>query len=396
MRRTEKQKKSRKSWAHRFIAVAVMVAAFAALLSQTVFAQNSYVITDGDNVTVHKSFSTDPDVVLHEAGIELSEEDTYTTTYNDGVSCIDIQRMQMVTIVDHGEKSVIGTYGETVSSLLERAGIVLDEGDVLSCQAESMTYDGLTVEVVHKEVALLEYSETIPCPVNYYEDPELAPGEEIVLVEGVDGVVQYNAEVVYENGVEVSRTIKTENVVTDAVTRLVVKGPDRAIADQPADVPLYHGDNGFTVIPNGDENQNTPEEPSNEENSSSTQAPTEATQPDTAPSVSGGILTTSSGVSYEYVDVLNVSCTAYSCNGNVGYTYSGTLARVGAVAVDPNYIPLGTRMYIVSNDGQYIYGYCVAEDIGGGIKGYKVDLYFNTFSECYQFGVRNCTAYILR
>ena len=101
-------------------------------------------------------------------------------------------------------------------------------------------------------------------------------------------------------------------------------------------------------------------------------------------------------MTYTYTEAITVSCTAYSCGGSPGYTYSGTLARVGAVAVDPNYIPLGTRMYIVSNDGQYVYGYCVAEDIGGGIKGYKVDLYFDTFAECYQFGVRTCTAYILK
>ena len=52
-------------------------------------------------------------------------------------------------------------------------------------------------------------------------------------------------------------------------------------------------------------------------------------------------------------------------------------------------------MYIVSNDGQYVYGYCVAEDTGSAIKGYKVDLYFNTIAECYAFGVRTCTLYIL-
>ena len=75
--------------------------------------------------------------------------------------------------------------------------------------------------------------------------------------------------------------------------------------------------------------------------------------------------------------------------------YSGTLARVGAIAVDPTVIPLGTKMYVVSNDGQYVYGYCVAEDIGGGIKGNKIDLYFDTYAECWDFGVRMCTVYIL-
>ena len=73
MHRTEKQEKHRKSLVRRLVAVALMVAALAGLLAQTVFAQNNYVITDGDHVTVHKSYSTDPDVVLDEAGIELSE-----------------------------------------------------------------------------------------------------------------------------------------------------------------------------------------------------------------------------------------------------------------------------------------------------------------------------------
>ena len=53
-------------------------------------------------------------------------------------------------------------------------------------------------------------------------------------------------------------------------------------------------------------------------------------------------------------------------------------------------------MYIVSNDGQYVYGYCVAEDTGGLIKGYKIDLYFDTVDECWEFGVRTCTVYVLR
>ena len=104
---------------------------------------------------------------------------------------------------------------------------------------------------------------------------------------------------------------------------------------------------------------------------------------------------TSNGTTYTYSQKLTVKATAYSCEGYTGYTYSGTVARVGAIAVDPNYIPLGTKMYIVSNDGQYVYGYCVAEDTGSAIKGYKVDLYFNTIAECYAFGVRTCTLYIL-
>ena len=373
MHRTEKQETRRRNWLHRLLAIAVMVAALAGLLSQTVFAQNNYVITDGDHVTVHKSYSTDPDVVLDEAGIELSEEDTYTTTYHDGVGRIDIQRMQMVTVINRGERSVIGTYGETVSALLDRLNITLGANDILSCERDSLTYDGMLVEIVHKEIEIEEYDEVIPYETNYFEDPELEAGEEVVLIEGVDGVVHYKTQIVYENGKEISREIVDETTVTEMVTRLVVKGPDRAITEQP-DEPDHRVPDTIGVLPEKD---------------------SDPVQNGSTTGIANGTITTSTGTTYTYTDVLTVTATAYSCEGRTGYTYSGTVARVGAIAVDPNYIPLGTKMYIVSNDGQYVYGYCTAEDTGGSIKGYKIDLYFDTFDECWEFGVRTCTVYIL-
>ena len=126
----------------------------------------------------------------------------------------------------------------------------------------------------------------------------------------------------------------------------------------------------------------------------------EAEEPKQQPAVSteeisDNTITTSTGATYTYTDVLTVTATAYSCEGYTGYTYSGTVARVGAIAVDPKVIPIGTKMYIVSNDGQYVYGYCVAEDTGGSIIGNRIDLYFDTFAECWDFGVRTCTVYIL-
>ena len=78
-----------------------------------------------------------------------------------------------------------------------------------------------------------------------------------------------------------------------------------------------------------------------------------------------------------------------------GITASGTKARVGAVAVDPRVIPLGTKLYIESLDGTPDYGFATAEDTGGAIKGNKIDLFFNTNAECTSFGRRNVKVYIL-
>ena len=86
--------------------------------------------------------------------------------------------------------------------------------------------------------------------------------------------------------------------------------------------------------------------------------------------------------------------TAYTQGGKVGSrTASGTAVRVGVVAVDRSVMPLGTKVYVVSNDGAYVYGFAVAEDTG--VRGNIIDLYMDTSSECYQFGVRECTVYIL-
>lgn len=78
-----------------------------------------------------------------------------------------------------------------------------------------------------------------------------------------------------------------------------------------------------------------------------------------------------------------------------GLTASGTKARVGAVAVDPRVIPLGTKLYVESLDSTKDYGFCVAEDTGGAIKGNKIDLFFNTAGEVKQFGRRKVKVYIL-
>ena len=360
MQRMEKQPK-RRNLVFRLMALVLMIGVLGGLFSQSVFARNSYVITDGETVTVHQSYSTDPDVVLDEVGIELSDEDTYTTSYNDGVSRIDIQRMQLVTVDCRGEQRTVGTYGETVQQLLDRLGIVVGSGDSISCETDLQTYDGLRVDIVHRETKIEEVETVVPYETKYYEDAELEPGEEIVLIEGKDGVTRNKERVSYENGHEISRESISTVVITEMVTELVVRGPQNVLREQPDD-PEY-------VV-------------------KSAASKTKTTSSDNT-------ITTVGGMTYTYSDKISVTCTAYSCEGYTGITATGTVARVGAVAVDPRYIPLGTKMYIVSNDGQYVYGYCVAEDTGGSIKGYKIDLYFDTVDECWDFGVRSCTAYII-
>lgn len=91
-------------------------------------------------------------------------------------------------------------------------------------------------------------------------------------------------------------------------------------------------------------------------------------------------------------EVLDMVATAYSpfcCRGVDDVTATGMRAGYGVVAVDPRLIPLGSRLYI---DG---YGYAVAGDTGGRIKGLRIDLGFDTRREAIRFGRRPVRVYII-
>ena len=119
-----------------------------------------------------------------------------------------------------------------------------------------------------------------------------------------------------------------------------------------------------------------------------------AVDPDGMPVIGDGTITLPTGEVLTYVDSMQCGATAYF---NQGTTATGTTARSGVVAVDPRVIPHGTRMFIVTNDGEYIYGIATAEDTGhpNHISGNRIDLFFDTLNECIIFGYRECTVYFL-
>jgi 3D (Asp-Asp-Asp) domain-containing protein len=87
-------------------------------------------------------------------------------------------------------------------------------------------------------------------------------------------------------------------------------------------------------------------------------------------------------------DVLEVSATAYTHTGNP--TFTGVYPRIGTIAVDPKVIPLGSRMWVEG------YGYGIAEDTGGSIKGNRIDVFMNTKDECLNWGRKRVRVFLLK
>lgn len=338
----------RKRIVFRILCLVIAVVCSVMLLSQTVFAKNTYVITDGDHVRVYSTYSTNPVDVLNQAGVELEEGDTYVTQPGDGVSEITIQRSQEITINNCGETVETISHGETLGDLLNRLGIAVEANCSVSMPMDTLTYDGM--EIYIDQIVEVEETYTVDVP---YEtvicyDQTLPAGEEEILVSGVMGQISCVANVVYTDSVETGRTVLRETVLRQPVDEIIVVGTGEGTTQQ------------GTVI--GD-----------------------------------GYIITETGERLTYYKAEEFKTTAYTKTdaGCDDITATGTYARVGAVAVDPKVVPYGTRMFIVSNDGEYIYGIATAEDCGGGVKGNHIDLYFDTTSECFQYGVRTCTVYFL-
>jgi 3D (Asp-Asp-Asp) domain-containing protein len=69
--------------------------------------------------------------------------------------------------------------------------------------------------------------------------------------------------------------------------------------------------------------------------------------------------------------------------------------RKGVIAVDPKVIPLGTKVYVEVAGNTPDYGYAVAADIGGAIKGDLIDLYFDSSDIVGRWGCKKVKVYIL-
>lgn len=109
-----------------------------------------------------------------------------------------------------------------------------------------------------------------------------------------------------------------------------------------------------------------------------------------------GTITDCNGKKIAYKKLVSGSGTAYYAHSGAR-TSVGDTVHVGGVAVNPKVIPYGSKLYIESPDGSFVYGYAVANDTGGFARAGTavVDLYYPTYNQCVQFGRRTVNIYVL-
>ena len=255
--------------------------------------------------------------------------------------------------------TVSGRSGDPEGALA-LAGVSVSQRDRVTAATQS---DGTVAVTVERPVTTYEelVVELLPYDTVRQADPDLPIGAEQVVQAGAQGVVSARSRVVTDPDGSLRITSMGTYVSQEPVTEVVSYGTRVTPTAQSS---LSVTDDVLTHIDAGADG--------------------------------GGTLTTASGAQLTYTQVLSCKATAYTTQlQSWKKTATGTTARVGAIAVDPDVIPYGTRMFIVSADGSITYGVATAEDCGGLIQGNRVDLFFDTYDECIRFGVRTCDVYLL-
>ena len=137
----------RNGWMHTALLIAAPLVLMLTILSQTVLGQNTFVITEGDQVIVHKTSTEDPAVALEEAGIQVDPHEYRTYRSKDNTYEIHVVRDDMVVVMNCGEKMYVAVEDATVGALLQRAGVPTGDGYEISCGLDENVVDGMTITV---------------------------------------------------------------------------------------------------------------------------------------------------------------------------------------------------------------------------------------------------------
>ena len=303
---------------------------------------------EGSRTTV-KTMKSTVEEVLKQSGIKVSKYDYVSLPLDMKLkredTTIYIKYAVPVTVAVDGKEMKLMTCKETVKEALDGGSITLDSSDRLegALLSDKIVKD-MNLKVVRVKEEMVSESESIPFEVVKKENSHIDRGRQNVINEGKNGVREKLYKVVYEDGKEIKREFIEEKVVSEPVKRIVEYG---------------------TAV----------------------------------------VYTTSRGESFRYKKVLDMKATAYTASfkdtgkhpghPQFGITYTGVRAKKGIIAVDPKVIPLGTKVYIEGVGSTPDYGYAVAADIGGAIKGNKIDLYMDGQETVDRWGVKKVRVYIL-
>lgn len=279
--------------------------------------------------------------LLEENNLAIKKNDFIKPGINesirDGLKVTIIKAKKIKLTVD-GRSTEVKVAALRVKDVLGKFNIAYDlSKDKIYPLENSMLYPGLEIKVDHLIVKLIKVQKTIPFEVIKKVSSRLPRSKVLVKKSGQAGLAVQTFEIIYLGGKEIARKLVAYKVAKKPVNQLVLVGSRKK-----TQVVRSYTLASRVAVARG-------------------------------------------------ARFLIMWATAYVPGYGCGYrTSTGRKAAYGVVAVDPRVIPLGTRLYIQG------YGYAVAADTGGRIKGNRIDLCFNSLKEAHNFGRRQVKVYILK
>lgn len=390
-----------------FISVICLVSVISvAALSKTVY------ITVGEESIKINTINTDTYDILSKAGIEVEEDDKVTRIDGENDISIEVNRAIYITVnVDNETKNIVMHEG-TVADALEKAEVILSDIDTVEPALDTILTGGeikvtrwynisFSDNGVEENVKVPEG--TVKSTLEYLECDEI-DNDDILYNELSDVITEDTAIVI--DRVEYNEVTKTESIPykkttqnTDSLykgqTNLLVEGVngerELLIREKSVNGEITETEVLSTTVL---------KEATDELTLIGTKAQTVTIPLSSKYSYTvtegSGTFIDHNGNTVSYSKVLSGSCTAYHEPAG-SLTSTGRTVAMGYVAVNPNVIPYGTRMYVVSPNGGFVYGYAIAADTGGALmQGLGLlDLYFDSDAGVDNFGRRTMIVYIL-
>ena len=307
-------------------------------------------ISTGDSqhvLTMHYGDTVGQALAL--AGVNVSDDDTVTPSQDSvltGKTDITVVSRYHISVTADGKTTQAVVQSGPVSLALSNAGIELNPEDTVSVKPDAKVTDGMNIQVSRVTYRNVTQTSAIAYSNQTKKVSSLYAGTKKIETKGVAGT---------------QKTVLRQKLVDGKVTDS--QPVQTTVLSQPV--------NQVTLIG------------------------TKAKTPGAAAVAADGTLIDQNGNTVNYKRVITGRCSAYTGGG---WTSTGKKAAFGLVAVNPKIIPYGTKMYICSPDGKYVYGYAVAADTGGAaMRGAIIaDLYYDTNSQCVKLGSRTMNVYLLK
>jgi len=300
------------------------------------------IIEDGDTKAVIYTSQGEPQAILDDEGVALTSNDTYTFSgFADGKATIKINRAKKVTIKADAKENTVFMIEGTVADALSNAKVSVVDDDLINVSLTENIVDNMNIvinRVVMKEIIT---QKEIPADSIKVPTPLLQNGRRSVLYQGTNGL----------NETKVLQTIIDGEVVEE-------KQISSEVIKKPISSTVLVGDSSATI------SEITPRQ---------------------------SITLDAKGNPVNYKSKVVGKATAYSTFGR------RTALKPGNVAMELSGFPKGTRLYIKTPDGSFVYGYSVVKDTGTAVSDGRVlvDLFFDSYKESCLFGAKNVEIYIL-